>query len=69
MLAEGHQAVAKESQAMLNKGVILVCESNSPWSSSVELVAKKNCMNYRRLTGKDPLPNVESLGWIQVLWL
>jgi hypothetical protein len=36
----GHHIVEKECQKMLEKGVIK--ESNSPWSSLVVLVAKKN---------------------------
>jgi hypothetical protein len=66
MSEEGHRIVKKECQKMLKKGVIK--ESNSPWSSPVVLVAKKNievrfCVDYRRfnsLTQKDsyPLPNV-----------
>jgi hypothetical protein len=52
MFKEGHCIVEKECQKMLEKGVIK--ESNSPWSSPVVLVAKKNgdvrfCVDYRRL--------------------
>jgi hypothetical protein len=75
MSEEGHCIVDKECQKMLEKGVIK--ESNSPWSSPVVLVAKKNgevrfCVDYRRLnslTRKDsyPLPNVyDTLGALGV---
>jgi hypothetical protein len=76
MSAEEHHVVKKECQTMLKKGVIR--ESNSPWSSPVVLVAKKNgeitystfCVDYRRLnslTRKDSYPLLNIYGTLGAL--